>query len=60
MTLEDGTHAYGDVLVGADGIWSNVRKQIFGLGAVRRGRAPLPRRRRGGCAAGRRLSLLPS
>lgn len=34
VLLEDGSHAYGDVLVGADGIWSNVRKQIFGLGAV--------------------------
>ena len=25
-TLSDGTHAYADVLVGADGIWSQVRK----------------------------------
>jgi len=31
VTLEDGTCAYGDVLIGADGIWSSVRKQIFGL-----------------------------
>ena len=23
---EDGTAAYGDVLVGADGIWSSIRK----------------------------------
>mmetsp|Transcript_16457 Transcript_16457/g.42653 ORF Transcript_16457/g.42653 Transcript_16457/m.42653 type:complete len:592 (-) Transcript_16457:124-1899(-) len=30
-TLEDGTVAYADVLVGADGIWSSVRKQMFGL-----------------------------
>ena len=31
-TLEDGTKAYGDVLVGADGIWSQIRKLIHGLG----------------------------
>ena len=30
-TLEDGTVAYGDVLVGADGVWSNVRKLLHGL-----------------------------
>jgi len=30
-TLEDGTEAFADVLVGADGIWSSVRKQMFGL-----------------------------
>lgn len=34
-TLEDGTEAYADVLVGADGIWSSVRKQMFGLEEVR-------------------------
>ena len=31
-TLEDGTKAYADVLVGADGIWSQVRKVLHGLG----------------------------
>lgn len=31
-TLEDGTKAYADVLVGADGIWSQVRKGLHGLG----------------------------
>ncbi|KAH8064543.1 FAD binding protein [Aureococcus anophagefferens] len=31
--LEDGTVAYGDVLVGADGVWSSVRKIMHGLGA---------------------------
>jgi len=30
--LEDGTEAYADVLVGADGIWSQVRKNLHGLG----------------------------
>ncbi|KAL3773678.1 hypothetical protein ACHAWO_010117 [Cyclotella atomus] len=30
-TLEDGTKAYGDVLIGADGIWSQVRKIMHGL-----------------------------
>jgi len=30
-TLEDGTKAYADVLVGADGIWSQVRKCIHDL-----------------------------
>ena len=30
-TLEDGTKAYADVLVGADGIWSQVRKTLHGL-----------------------------
>ena len=30
-TLEDGTVAYGDVLVGADGVWSSVRKILHGL-----------------------------
>jgi zeaxanthin epoxidase len=30
-TLEDGTMAYADVLVGADGIWSQVRKNLHGL-----------------------------
>jgi len=30
-TLEDGTEAYGDVLVGADGVWSSVRKIMHGL-----------------------------
>lgn len=29
--LEDGTIAYADVLVGADGIWSSVRRQMHGL-----------------------------
>lgn len=31
VTLEDGTTAYGDILVGADGIWSQVRKNLHGL-----------------------------
>lgn len=31
-TLQDGTVAYGDVLVGADGIWSQIRKVMFDLG----------------------------
>ena len=31
VTLEDGTKAYADVLVGADGIWSQVRKNLHGL-----------------------------
>jgi zeaxanthin epoxidase len=30
-TLEDGTVAYGDVLVGADGIWSSVRRKMHSL-----------------------------
>ena len=31
-TLSDGTHAYADVLVGADGIWSQVRKLGLRIG----------------------------
>mmetsp|Transcript_9627 Transcript_9627/g.23987 ORF Transcript_9627/g.23987 Transcript_9627/m.23987 type:complete len:625 (+) Transcript_9627:102-1976(+) len=31
-TLEDGTKCYADVLVGADGIWSQTRKILHGLG----------------------------
>ncbi|KAJ1462346.1 hypothetical protein M885DRAFT_157969 [Pelagophyceae sp. CCMP2097] len=31
VQLADGTVAFGDVLVGADGIWSQVRKQLEGL-----------------------------
>jgi zeaxanthin epoxidase len=31
-TLSDGTKAYADVLVGADGVWSQVRKNLHGLG----------------------------
>lgn len=31
INLEDGTVAYADVLVGADGIWSSVRKQMHDL-----------------------------
>jgi zeaxanthin epoxidase len=31
-TLEDGTKAYADVLVGADGVWSQVRKVLHNLG----------------------------
>lgn len=30
-TLEDGTKAYADVLVGADGVWSQVRKCLHDL-----------------------------
>jgi len=32
ITLTDGSIAYADVLVGADGIWSSVRRQLHGLG----------------------------
>lgn len=31
-TLDDGTKVYGDVLVGADGVWSQIRKCLHGLG----------------------------
>lgn len=31
INLDDGTTAYADVLVGADGIWSSVRRQMHGL-----------------------------
>lgn len=31
-SLEDGTKAYADVLIGADGIWSQIRKILHGLG----------------------------
>eukprot|EP00592_Proboscia_alata_P003807 CAMPEP_0194368772 /NCGR_PEP_ID=MMETSP0174-20130528/16973_1 /TAXON_ID=216777 /ORGANISM="Proboscia alata, Strain PI-D3" /LENGTH=627 /DNA_ID=CAMNT_0039145271 /DNA_START=67 /DNA_END=1950 /DNA_ORIENTATION=- len=31
-TLEDGTKCYADVLVGADGVWSQIRKNLHGLG----------------------------
>lgn len=31
-TLEDGTKAYADVLIGADGVWSQVRKCLHDLG----------------------------
>jgi len=31
-TLSDGTKAYGDVLIGADGVWSQIRKVMHGLG----------------------------
>jgi zeaxanthin epoxidase len=31
VTLEDGTVAYADVLIGADGIWSSVRRIMHGL-----------------------------
>ncbi|XP_071741013.1 zeaxanthin epoxidase, chloroplastic-like [Rutidosis leptorrhynchoides] len=30
VTLEDGQKFEGDILVGADGIWSEVRKKLFG------------------------------
>mmetsp|Transcript_14088 Transcript_14088/g.21717 ORF Transcript_14088/g.21717 Transcript_14088/m.21717 type:complete len:623 (+) Transcript_14088:304-2172(+) len=30
-TLKDGTKTYGDVLIGADGIWSQIRKLMHGL-----------------------------
>eukprot|EP00542_Grammatophora_oceanica_P009828 CAMPEP_0194041736 /NCGR_PEP_ID=MMETSP0009_2-20130614/13587_1 /TAXON_ID=210454 /ORGANISM="Grammatophora oceanica, Strain CCMP 410" /LENGTH=620 /DNA_ID=CAMNT_0038685339 /DNA_START=26 /DNA_END=1888 /DNA_ORIENTATION=- len=30
--LEDGTKAYADVLVGADGVWSQIRKCLHNLG----------------------------
>jgi zeaxanthin epoxidase len=32
VTCDDGTEAHGDVLIGADGIWSSVRRVIHGLG----------------------------
>ena len=32
VVLTDGTEAFADVLVGADGIWSSVRRQLHGLG----------------------------
>lgn len=31
VTLEDGRRVYGDVLIGADGIWSRVKHQLEGL-----------------------------
>jgi len=31
-TMEDGTKAYADVLVGADGVWSQIRKCLHDLG----------------------------
>jgi len=31
-TLSDGSKAYADVLVGADGVWSQIRKVMHGLG----------------------------
>jgi len=31
INLEDGTVAYSDVLIGSDGIWSSVRRQMHGL-----------------------------
>lgn len=31
ITLEDGTIAFADVLIGADGIWSSVRRIMHGL-----------------------------
>jgi len=31
ITLEDGTVAYADVLIGSDGIWSSVRRIMHGL-----------------------------
>ena len=31
VTLENGNTVYGDILVGADGIWSRVRHQMCGL-----------------------------
>jgi len=31
-TLSDGSKAFADVLVGADGVWSQVRKELHGLG----------------------------
>ena len=49
-TLSDGTHAYADVLVGADGIWSQVRKCLHGLGD---GAGGFAERHLGRAAAGR-------
>jgi zeaxanthin epoxidase len=31
-TLSDGTKAHADVIIGADGIWSQIRKLLHGLG----------------------------
>jgi zeaxanthin epoxidase len=33
VTLEDGRTATGDLLIGADGIWSKVRKELVGASA---------------------------
>ncbi|KAF7835963.1 zeaxanthin epoxidase, chloroplastic-like isoform X2 [Senna tora] len=30
VVLENGQHYYGDILIGADGIWSEVRSKLFG------------------------------
>ena len=37
VSLENGQDVYGDVLVGADGIWSRVRHQMLGLPAQEAG-----------------------
>jgi zeaxanthin epoxidase len=31
VALEDGTTVYGDILIGADGIWSRIRHQMYDL-----------------------------
>jgi zeaxanthin epoxidase len=33
VTLEDGRTASGDLLIGADGIWSKIRKELVGASA---------------------------
>ena len=37
VMLDDGREFSGDVLVGADGIWSKIRKQMVGESNVGRG-----------------------
>lgn len=39
VTLEDGTVAYADVLIGSDGIWSSVRRQMHNLDSDADGQA---------------------
>lgn len=47
VNLEDGSTADADLLVGCDGIWSQVRCQMYGEGAVKKTSAD--RKKRQGC-----------